>query len=73
VHRIFTVIDTQTGKTADWEAIVKAEEWAVALVFFAHGEFVVGERGALYISDTIGRLAECPKGRFEVVWEKTAL
>ena len=65
----FTVIDNNTGKTADIEEIALTEEWADGLIYCDMEGFAITEAGSLILVDECGRFAYCPDGRFSVVWE----
>ena len=63
----FTVIDKQTGKYPNLQAIALNEDWANNLTYCDMSGFLVGEDGNLYLADDCGNMACCPQDRFEVV------
>jgi len=66
----FTVIDKQTGERPDCEKIALTEEWAKHLIYCDISGFCINEDGNLLLMDDCDNVAYCPKGRFEVVFEK---
>ena len=65
----FRVIDKQTGREADNEAIESIaidEKWAQRLIYCDMEGFAIGQDGSLLLLDECGSYAWCPEDRFEV-------
>ena len=60
----FSVIDTKTGKTPDYEKIALTEEWASGLMYSDINGFAVDEDGHLLLTDECGGYSFCPTDRF---------
>lgn len=67
----FRVIDTLTGKEADEYEIALHEEWAKNLCYCDMDGFAIMQDGTLILCDECGRIAYCPEGRFNVVFDDT--
>lgn len=65
----FTVIDNKTGNYPDCEDIALNEDWAKHLCYCDIDTFAITEDGGLILMDDCGKCANCPDGRFTVVWE----
>lgn len=65
---MFTVIDRKTGKDPDLRKISKKEDWAAKLIYCDMDGFAVKENGGLVLMDKYGNVANCPPGRFDVVF-----
>ena len=65
----FTVIDNQTGKVADEEAIAQNEEWARGLIYCDMDGFAIAQNGSLILMDECGGCRVCPHDRFTVVFD----
>ena len=63
----FFVIDPQTGKQPDLEALALTEAWARDLVYCDMEGFAVTEDGSLLLADECGNYRCCPEGRFDVI------
>lgn len=65
----FRVIDNDTGREVDYEAI-RGEEWAKdEMLPFAVYDFYLGENGDLLLVDNCDCVVEPPAGRFTVVFD----
>lgn len=65
----FTVIDKQTGKYPNLQAIVRKEDWAKNLIYCDVDGFLVNEDGYLFLYDDYGNIAYCPQDRFKVIYQ----
>ena len=63
---MFTVIDKQTGKEPDLEAIALKEAWAHNLCYCDMDGFALTQDGSLILLDECGKHVSCPPGRFDV-------
>lgn len=65
----FHVIDNDTGRKVDYEAI-RSEEWAKdEMLSFVVYDFYLGENGDLLLVNNCGCVVEPPEGRFTVVFD----
>lgn len=72
-ERLFTVIDSQTGKEPDLEQIALKEKWAQNLMYCDMEGFVLDSEGELFLLDECGNYASVPEGRFPVVFPATSI
>lgn len=68
--RPFVVIDRETGKEADLEAIARNEDWAHTLMYCDMEGFFIRQDGQLILADQCGNFAYCDRERFQVIFEE---
>lgn len=66
-NSMFYVIDLQTGRPADIEAIALSEKWAHGLIYCDMEGFARLEDGSLILTDECGSYRHCPLDRFQVI------
>lgn len=66
----FDVIDKRTGEYPNLGQIALKEKWARDLMYCDMEGFAIEEDGTLVLLDECGKMAYCPKDRFEIIWKK---
>ena len=65
----FTVINNATGEEVDKWSLKVIDEYGLE-VSLKHSTFAITEDGHLCVIDMYGKIYDCPKDRFSVVFKK---